>query len=63
MLASVTSIDRQRVAKRLDEYDNTIERFVRISTEASMSACDAEEAKQRYIGSISPDLIPPPAAA
>lgn len=49
-------LELRRARHRLNTFDDTLDRFVRISTEANGSACATEEAKLRYVASLSPKL-------
>lgn len=58
---TVISLDQHRSNRRLSQFDDTIQHFIDVMTKAHQGACDTEDAKQRYLASLNPDLLPPAA--
>lgn len=51
-MGDLNNTDFTVARKRVNEFDDSIDRFVRILTEANGSACAMETAKLRYIETL-----------
>lgn len=55
-MADITNLDYVRARRRVNQFNDTIDRFVRILTEANGSAVAAENAKLAYLATLPVDI-------